>query len=196
MIASATVGHCDHFVSVGGVPAYRGWTNAQLFEPAGTAGADRRGQRARGRSRARRQGLPHRPHGTGRVRRASERRALPLSVSLRPVSARAARVGDRPAHPRRPAPHHRRRQRADAAPSLLHRELRGRGRRGGRATRAQRGDDLQHRRRRSAHGAPGRRAVRARARRGDRDRVDALRARGPRVAVARAAVGRPTGCST
>ncbi|HTL84507.1 MAG TPA: NAD-dependent epimerase/dehydratase family protein, partial [Acidimicrobiia bacterium] len=35
MVAPATVGRCDHFVSVGGVPAYRGWTNAQLFEPAG-----------------------------------------------------------------------------------------------------------------------------------------------------------------
>ena len=35
MIAAATVGHCDHFVSVGGVPAYRGWTNARLHEPAG-----------------------------------------------------------------------------------------------------------------------------------------------------------------
>ena len=40
----------------------------------------------------RRQGLSHRPHGAGRVRRASERRALPLSVPLRPVPAGAARV--------------------------------------------------------------------------------------------------------
>ena len=35
MVASATGGRCDHFVSVGGVPAYRGWTNPHLFEPAG-----------------------------------------------------------------------------------------------------------------------------------------------------------------
>jgi nucleoside-diphosphate-sugar epimerase len=35
MVAQATRGHCDHFVSVGGVPAYRGWTNAWLYEPAG-----------------------------------------------------------------------------------------------------------------------------------------------------------------
>jgi nucleoside-diphosphate-sugar epimerase len=35
MIANATVDHCEHFVSVGGVPAYRGWTNAWLHKPAG-----------------------------------------------------------------------------------------------------------------------------------------------------------------
>lgn len=34
-IAELTVGHTDRFVSVGGVPAIRGWMNAWLFEPAG-----------------------------------------------------------------------------------------------------------------------------------------------------------------
>jgi nucleoside-diphosphate-sugar epimerase len=35
MIAQLTKGMCDHFVSVGGVPAYRGWTDAWLFDPPG-----------------------------------------------------------------------------------------------------------------------------------------------------------------
>jgi nucleoside-diphosphate-sugar epimerase len=35
MVARASRGHSDHFVSVGGVPAYRGWTNAWLHDPAG-----------------------------------------------------------------------------------------------------------------------------------------------------------------
>jgi len=35
MVARATVGRCGHFVSVGGVPVYRGWTNAWLFDPPG-----------------------------------------------------------------------------------------------------------------------------------------------------------------
>jgi nucleoside-diphosphate-sugar epimerase len=35
MIARVTKGRCGHFVSVGGVPAYRGWTNAWLFDPPG-----------------------------------------------------------------------------------------------------------------------------------------------------------------
>jgi nucleoside-diphosphate-sugar epimerase len=35
MIARVTAGRCAHFVSVGGVPAYRGWTNAWLHEPVG-----------------------------------------------------------------------------------------------------------------------------------------------------------------
>jgi len=34
-VAQVTKGRCDHFVSVGGVPAYRGWTNAWLHAPAG-----------------------------------------------------------------------------------------------------------------------------------------------------------------
>ena len=34
-IAELTVGHTDQFVSVGGVPAYRGWMNAWLFDPPG-----------------------------------------------------------------------------------------------------------------------------------------------------------------
>jgi nucleoside-diphosphate-sugar epimerase len=34
-VAQATSGRCGHFVSVGGVPAYRGWTNAWIDEPAG-----------------------------------------------------------------------------------------------------------------------------------------------------------------
>ena len=35
MVAELTAGHCERFVSVGGVPAYRGWTNAWLFDPPG-----------------------------------------------------------------------------------------------------------------------------------------------------------------
>jgi nucleoside-diphosphate-sugar epimerase len=35
MVARAARGRCGHFVSVGGVPAYRGWTNAWLHDPAG-----------------------------------------------------------------------------------------------------------------------------------------------------------------
>lgn len=34
-IAELAVGHCDRFVSVGGVPAIRGWMNPWLYEPAG-----------------------------------------------------------------------------------------------------------------------------------------------------------------
>ena len=34
-VAEQTKGHCAHFVSVGGVPAYRGWTDAWQHEPAG-----------------------------------------------------------------------------------------------------------------------------------------------------------------
>ena len=73
----------------------------------------------------RREGVPHRPHRGGRVRAPSGRRALPLSVRVRSVPARAARVVDRATHPRRTAPDHRRRRRPHAAPSRLHRELRG-----------------------------------------------------------------------
>jgi nucleoside-diphosphate-sugar epimerase len=35
MVAQTTRGRCGHFVSVGGVPAYRGWTNAWVHEPVG-----------------------------------------------------------------------------------------------------------------------------------------------------------------
>ncbi len=35
MIARLTTGHCRHFVSVGGVPAYRGWTDAWQHDPPG-----------------------------------------------------------------------------------------------------------------------------------------------------------------
>ncbi len=35
MVAAATRGRCAHFVSVGGVPAYRGWTDAWLHDPPG-----------------------------------------------------------------------------------------------------------------------------------------------------------------
>ncbi len=34
-VAALTRGICGHFVSVGGVPAYRGWTDAWQYEPAG-----------------------------------------------------------------------------------------------------------------------------------------------------------------
>jgi nucleoside-diphosphate-sugar epimerase len=34
-VAELAVGHCGHFVSVGGVPAYRGWTDASLHDPPG-----------------------------------------------------------------------------------------------------------------------------------------------------------------
>jgi len=35
MVARLTQGHCEHFVSVGGVPAYLGWTDAWQHQPAG-----------------------------------------------------------------------------------------------------------------------------------------------------------------
>jgi len=35
MIARITSGLCSHFVSVGGVPAYRGWTDAWQYDPPG-----------------------------------------------------------------------------------------------------------------------------------------------------------------
>jgi nucleoside-diphosphate-sugar epimerase len=35
MVAQLTNGLCDHFVSVGGVPAYRGWTDARQHDPPG-----------------------------------------------------------------------------------------------------------------------------------------------------------------
>jgi len=35
MVAQLTKGLCDHFVSVGGVPAYRGWTDAWQYDPPG-----------------------------------------------------------------------------------------------------------------------------------------------------------------
>src|SRR4029077_6103167 len=35
MIAPLTAGRCGHFVSVGGVPAYRGWTDAWQYDPPG-----------------------------------------------------------------------------------------------------------------------------------------------------------------
>lgn len=35
MVANVTKGRCRHFVSVGGVPAYRGWTDASLHDPPG-----------------------------------------------------------------------------------------------------------------------------------------------------------------
>jgi nucleoside-diphosphate-sugar epimerase len=35
MIARLTKGSCDHFVSVGGVPAYRGWTDPWQYDPPG-----------------------------------------------------------------------------------------------------------------------------------------------------------------
>lgn len=34
-IAELTRGHCDRFVSIGGVPAYRGWTDPMQHQPAG-----------------------------------------------------------------------------------------------------------------------------------------------------------------
>ena len=34
-IAALTAGRCEHFVSVGGVPAYRGWTDPWQYDPAG-----------------------------------------------------------------------------------------------------------------------------------------------------------------
>ena len=39
MIARVTRGMCDHFVSVGGVPAYRGWTDAMAVRTSWLAGA-------------------------------------------------------------------------------------------------------------------------------------------------------------
>ena len=85
-----TRGHCDHFVSVGGVPAYLGWTNAWLHPPAGVPvpvredaplvldpAIDDKGYRIVRTEQA-------------VFRRSPERRALPVSVPVRPVPAGAA----------------------------------------------------------------------------------------------------------
>ena len=177
MVAQATVGRCDHFVSVGGVPAYRGWTNARLFEPAGLPvpvaedsalvddpALDEKGYRIVRTEQAVFAAHPNAAHF----------RYPYLYGPYQPAPREWAIV-------RRILDGRRRIVVADDGLTLHHHcytaELRRRGRCGDRATRAQRGNDLQHRRRRSAHGPPGHRAVRARARRGARDRVDALRAR-------------------
>ena len=149
------------------------------------------------RSRDRREGLPHRPHRGGRVRRTPERRALPLPVPVRAVPTGAARVVGGAPHPRRPATHRRRRRRSDAPPPLLHRELRRRPSCSRSSTRERSagtifniGDD------RGAHDPADGRAVRDRAGRRPRARVDAVRPRGSGLAAARAADCRRTGYST
>ena len=119
-IAELAKGHCGHFVSVGGVPAFRGWMNPWLFEPPGLpVPADEDAPTV---------GEPAEDEKGYRIVRTEEavfeqhagRRALPLPVRVRPVPGGAARVVDRAPHPRRPAAHHRRRRRADAAPPRLH----------------------------------------------------------------------------
>ena len=177
-IAELTRGVTGRFVSVGGVPAYRGWMNPWLLRAAGAAGAGRRGRARRRRARARREGLPHRPHRGGGVRAPSRRRALPLPVRVRPVPARRRASG---AIVRRVLDGRARIVVADDGLTLHHHgyteNLAARGRCSRSNSPTQRGQDLQRRRRGGADGAPGRRAHRRRARPRARDRVDALRPR-------------------
>ena len=192
-----TVGRCGHFVSVGGVPAYRGWTNAWLHEPAGLPVPVAEDARARRRSRGRREGLPHRPHRAGGVRGAPE---APRTFATRTSTVRTSR---RRASGRSSAASSTAGRRIvvaddgpDAAPPLLHRELRGRGRaRGASIPSAARGRSSTSATRRCSRSARSSSCA-PRARRRARDRVDALRARRPGVAAARAAARRRTGCST
>ncbi len=134
-IAALTAGKCGHFVSVGGVPAYRGWTDPWQYDPAGLPDPARRRRRTRGRSRHRLQGLPDRAHRGGGVRRPSAGRALPLPLPLRPAPAGAPRVARRAPDHRRPRSHDRRRRRAHAAPPGLHRKRRSSSAPGHRASR-------------------------------------------------------------
>ncbi len=111
-IAELTAGRVGQFVSVGGVPAYRGWMNPWLYDPAGLPvpvaesaptvdrpDDDEKGYRI---VRTEQAVFAHHP----------ARRALPLPVRLRAVPTRAARVARRAPDPRRPRPHRGRRRRA------------------------------------------------------------------------------------
>ena len=136
--------------------------NPWLFEPAGAAGPGRRGQR-------RPSTMPEDDEKGYRIVRTEEavfahhprRRALPLSVRLRPAPARAARVVDRPARSSTAAT-------ASSSPTTASRctitatprTSRTRSLLAIEQPDARRGEDLQHRRRGGAVGPPGRRARR------------------------------------
>ena len=142
-LAEIMAGRTGQFVSVGGVPAYRGWMNAWLFDPPGLpvpVGEDAETVREPGEDEKGYRVVTHRGR---RVRAPSGRRALPVPVRVRSVPARAARVVDRETGARRAAPHHRRRRRPHAAPSRLHREPRARGAARGRPTRRRRREGVQ-----------------------------------------------------
>ena len=178
-IAEVLQGRVGQFVSVGGVPAYRGWMNPWLHEPPGC-----RCRSARTRRPSHEPAEDEKGYRIARTEEVvfdapSRRRALPLPVRLRAVPARAARVVRRAPHARRPAADGRRRRRPHAPPPRLHGEPRARGAARGRSARCRRGEGLQRRRRGGALRPPGRRDRRRRARPRARARVDALRPRLP-----------------
>ena len=196
MIAEVLRGRTGRFVSVGGVPAYRGWMNAWLYDPPGLpvpvgedaptvddAEDDEKGYRIVRTEEAVFAAHPDATH-------------FRYPYVYGPYQLDAARVDRRAPHPRRPRAHRRRRRRPHAAPPRLHREHRPRAAARARAARRRRREDLQHRRRGGAVGPPGRRARRRGARPPARDRVDALRPRGARPGRCSPSRCRPTGCST
>ena len=192
-IAELTAGECGQFVSVGGVPAYRGWTNPWLFEPAGLPvpvaedaptvtdpAIDEKGYRIVRTEQAVFAAHPNAAH-------------FRYPYVYGPVPARPARVARRAPHPRRPATAS---IVADDGLTLHHHgyteNLRARGRcwrstsPSGRAARSSTSADEEVLTR-----PPGHRARRRARSVTDRDRVDALRARRPGLAAARAAAADP-----
>ena len=126
--AARPTGRCEHFVSVGGVPAYRGWTNAWLHEPVGLPvpvredaplvddpAVDEKGYRI-----VRTEEAVFAAHPS-----AAHFRYPYLYGPYQPVPREWSVVRR---DPRRPPADRRRRRRPHAPPPLLHRELRGRGR--------------------------------------------------------------------
>ena len=102
LIAEVLHGHTGRVISVGGVPAYRGWMNAWVYDPPGLPVPVREDAPTVDVPEERREGVPHRPHRGGGVRRAPRRDPLPLSVRVRALPADAPRVDRRAARARRP----------------------------------------------------------------------------------------------
>ena len=66
VIAEELQGHTGRVISVGGVPAYRGWMNAWLYDPPGLPVPVAEDAPTVDVARGRREGLPHRPHRAAR----------------------------------------------------------------------------------------------------------------------------------
>ena len=191
-------GRVGRFVSVGGVPAHRGWMNPLLYEPTGLPvpiaedGAD-----GRRRPRTTRRATASRRTEERVFEAPPGRRPLPLSRTSTGRSQLAPRewcIVRRILDGRRVD--RRRRRRAHPAPPRLHREPGPRRAARRRPTRRSGRPALQRRRRRGAVDPPGDRADRRRARPAARDRLDAVRPRRPGPPAADPTVARPTGCST
>ena len=123
MIAQLTKGMCDHFVSVGGVPAYRGWTGRLAARSARPAGAGTGGRPSRRRPCDRREGLPHRAHRSSGVQRPTRGRRTFATPTSRALPTGTPGMVGRAARSRREAIDHCGRRGAHPPPSLLHREL-------------------------------------------------------------------------